>query len=70
MPTTTREAKHHANREEDAPDGGLEEDVDPEDGVDGCAGRPLGELLVMFVCTRCAECEEGKKEHAVNVPAH
>lgn len=70
MPTTTRETKYHANREEDAPDGGLEEDVDPEDRVDGCVARLLCELLVMFMCTRCVECEDGKNEHAVSVPAH
>ena len=70
MPTTTRHTEYHANREKDAPDGSLEKDVDPEDRVDGCMGNLLSELLIMFVRTRCDECEEGKNEHAVDVPAH
>jgi hypothetical protein len=44
--------------------------VDPEDRVNGCAGRLFGKNLVMFMCARCVECEEGHKEQAVGVPSH
>ena len=44
--------------------------MDPEDRVDGCAGRLLRKDVVMLVCAHCVECEEGHKEQAVSVPAH
>ena len=55
MPTATCETKYHADREEDAPDGSLEEDVDPEDGVDGRVGLLFGKDPTMLVCTRRVE---------------
>ena len=55
MPTATCETKYHADREEDAPDGSLEEYVDPEDGVDGRVGLLFGKDPTMLVRTRRVE---------------
>jgi hypothetical protein len=70
MPTTTCKTKYHANREKDAPDGGLEEDVDPEDRVDRCCRLFLGKFGVMLVSMHWGEHEKKQEEQAVSVPAH
>ena len=49
MPSALAEAQNHSRREQNAPYRGLEEDVNPEDRINGLVYVRVGELVVMPV---------------------
>jgi len=70
MPAATRDTKYHANRKENAPYSNLDEDVEPEDGVDGSGGCLLGKFALVLVRAHCVEKKEERKKKMVGVPGH
>ena len=63
VPARAREPENHSRREDDSPGEALEEDVDPEGGVDGVGadGVAVGDFVVAAV-GGCEVGEEGEEE--------
>jgi hypothetical protein len=70
MPTAARKAKYHADRKEDPPNGGLDEDMGQQDRINSCGGRLVGKLAIMRVSVHCCEREKKREDQAAGVPTH
>jgi hypothetical protein len=72
VPSAAREAENHAGREEDAPDGRLEDDVYPKEFVYGRVLRSLVDILVVLVRKYgCAQQQaEEQRDPAAQGPGH
>ena len=68
MPSALAEAQNHSRREQNAPYRGLEEDVNPEDRINGLVYVRVGEL--MMVPVRVSAGDEGREQQQALCASH